>query len=243
MLNWNHNDIKEWILYEDREILVCRKPAGIAVQNARFGAADLESVLKNNLALRNPGTIPYLGVVHRLDQPVEGILVFAKTPAAASSLSRQISSGEAGKQYLAVTDQVPPAASGTLEDYLKKDGKKNMSFAVGAGTAGAKKAKLAYRVIQKLEDRRTKGGARFLIKIQLETGRHHQIRVQMAHAGMPLIGDRKYYPRDNSGLPLGLCACELAFLHPKTKKKMEFRAAPEGKTFEGFDISVQNAAY
>lgn len=89
MRNFN---IQDCILFEDKEILVCHKPAGIAVQNARLGAADMESSLKNYLALKNPGKMPYLGVVHRLDQPVEGVLVFAKTPKAASGLTRQITS-------------------------------------------------------------------------------------------------------------------------------------------------------
>ena len=119
---WN-NRIEENILYEDKEILVCRKPAGMPVQAAGIGTMDMESALKNYLAQKIPGKVPYLGIVHRLDQPVEGILVFAKTPGAAGSLSKQIMAGGAGKYYLAVVEGKPERSEGTLTDYLKKNGR------------------------------------------------------------------------------------------------------------------------
>ena len=227
-------NIQDCILYEDREILVCHKPAGIAVQNARLGAADMESSLKNYLALKNPGKMPYLGVVHRLDQPVEGVLVFAKTPKATSGLTRQITSKTVTKEYLAVTAQMSDEKQGHLEDYLKKDSRTNSSSVVASKTPGAKKAVLDYWVQEEIKDERTETGKRILVKIALDTGRHHQIRVQMAHKGMPLLGDRKYNAKDLSGLPLGLCSCHLAFRHPVTGKKMEFKAAPKGEAFTGF---------
>ena len=228
------NDIKSRILYEDNEILVYHKPAGIAVQNARIGAMDLESALKNYLSQKNPGKMPYLAVVHRLDQPVEGVLVFGLTPKAAASLSSQISSKAAVKKYLAVTDRVLSEKTGVLEDYLKKEPKGNISKVVTPDTKGAKKAKLSYEVQKEVNDERTETGKRFLVGIQLETGRHHQIRVQMSNAGMPLLGDRKYNTADHSGLPLGLCSCQLIFRHPKTGKKMEFSVIPENTAFSGF---------
>ncbi len=231
MRNFN---IQDCILYEDREILVCHKPAGIAVQNARLGAADMESSLKNYLALKNPGKMPYLGVVHRLDQPVEGVLVFAKTPKAASGLTRQITAKTVTKEYLAVTAQMSDEKQGHLEDYLKKDSRTNSSSVVTSKTPEAKKAVLDYWVQEEIKDERTETGKRILVKIALDTGRHHQIRVQMAHKGMPLLGDRKYNAKDLSGLPLGLCSCHLAFRHPVTGKKMEFKAAPKGEAFTGF---------
>ena len=231
MRNFN---IQDCILYEDREILVCHKPAGIAVQNARLGAADMESSLKNYLALKNPGKMPYLGVVHRLDQPVEGVLVFAKTPKATSGLTRQITSKTVTKEYLAVTAQMSDEKQGHLEDYLKKDSRTNSSSVVASKTPGAQKAVLDYWVQEEIKDERTETGKRILVKIALDTGRHHQIRVQMAHKGMPLLGDRKYNAKDLSGLPLGLCSCHLAFRHPVTGKKMEFKAAPKGEAFTGF---------
>ena len=138
--------IEDYILFEDKEIIVCRKPAGIAVQNARIGAMDLESSLKNYLAMQDGGgrRIPYLAVIHRLDQPVEGILVFGKTPEAAKSLSAQITAGKMEKIYLAVTYGKQAEAGKkekVLEDYLKKDGKSNTSSVVNAHTPGAKKAR------------------------------------------------------------------------------------------------------
>lgn len=231
MRNFN---IQDCILYEDREILVCHKPAGIAVQNARLGAADMESSLKNYLALKNPGKIPYLGIIHRLDQPVEGVLVFAKTQKAASELNRQITAKTVTKEYLAVTVQMPDEKQGHLEDYLKKDNRTNSSSVVASKTPGAKKAVLDYWVQEEIKDEQIETGKRILVKIALDTGRHHQIRVQMAHKGMPLLGDRKYNAKDISGLPLGLCSCHLAFRHPVTGKKMEFKAAPKGEVFTGF---------
>lgn len=225
-------NIKDRILYEDKDILVCHKPAGLAVQNARIGAMDLESMLKNYISTKNPGKMPYLAVVHRLDQPVEGVLVFALNQKAAATLSSQIAGKEAAKKYLAVTDQVPENTEGILEDYLKKEPKGNMSSVVPKGTKGAKKARLAYKVLEVVEDERTETGKRVFIEIRLETGRHHQIRVQMANAGMALLGDRKYNPKDSSGLPLGLCAVSLTFRHPGSGKAMEFQVQPEGKTFQ-----------
>ena len=227
---WNYQ-IEENILYEDKEILVCRKTAGMPVQAAKIGTMDMESALKNYLAQKTPGKIPYLGVVHRLDQPVEGILVFAKTSEAAGNLSKQMMAGGAGKYYLAVTEGKAKSSEGTLTDYLKKNEKANMSHVVSANTPGAKKAILHYKVLDQQE---INGKSRTLLKIRLETGRHHQIRVQMAHKGMPLLGDRKYNAADKSGLPLGLCSCHLAFRHPANGKKMEFKVTPKGETFKGF---------
>lgn len=229
-------DIRDTILYEDQAIMVCHKPAGLAVQNARIGTMDMESALKNYLTEKNTEGIPYLGIINRLDQPVEGLLVFAKTSRAAAGLSRQMEKNKIEKVYLAVSDRIPPEKEGQLEDYLKKDGRNNSSVVAESGTKGAKKAKLFYRAAGTIPDSRTETGLRCLIQIRLETGRHHQIRVQMAHAGMPLIGDRKYYPEDKSGLSLGLCSSVLRFLHPESGKKMEFRAEPKGNAFEGFDM-------
>ena len=149
---WNYQ-IEENILYEDKEILVCRKTAGMPVQAAKIGTMDMESALKNYLVKKTPGKIPYLGVVHRLDQPVEGILVFAKTSEAAGNLSKQMMAGGAGKYYLAVTEGKAKNSEGTLTDYLKKNGKANMSQVVSANTPGAKKAILHYKVLDQQEIR------------------------------------------------------------------------------------------
>ena len=147
--------IEDYILFEDKEIIVCRKPAGIAVQNARIGAMDLESSLKNYLAMQDGGgrRIPYLAVIHRLDQPVEGILVFGKTPEAAKSLSAQITAGKMEKIYLAVTYGKQAEAGKkekVLEDYLKKDGKSNTSSVVNAHTPVRRKPDFPMRFSVKL---------------------------------------------------------------------------------------------
>ena len=231
--------MKTEILYEDNSILVIRKPAGLAVQSAGIGQPDVVSELKSYLA-KLPGAgrpgkgEPYLGIVHRLDQPVEGVLVFAKNKRAAAGLTGQITSGSVTKEYLAVTDQKPENVQGHLEDYLKKDGKTNTSAVVTSKTDRAKKAVLDYKVLNEVSDERTSTGKRILVRIQLGTGRHHQIRVQMAHAGMSLLGDRKYNPEDSSGLPLGLCSCHLVFRHPVTGKKLEFQVTPKGECFADF---------
>lgn len=230
--------IEDMIIFEDREILVCHKPAGLAVQNARIGTMDMESMVKNYLSLRQPENlrqpekVPYAAVVHRLDQPVEGILVFAKTQKAAKELSAQISSGKMKKEYLAVTYGNVQKTEGILEDYLKKDGRNNTSSVVKAGTPGGKKARLQYRLVDKCKDEN--GKEKFLVRILLDTGRHHQIRVQMAHAGMPLAGDRKYGDGEIGGRFPGLCSAALTFVSPSSKKKLEFQVNPKGEAFRGF---------
>ena len=204
-------NIQDWILYEDQHIIVCKKEAGVAVQTARMSQMDMESALKNYLAVKDSGKMPYLAVIHRLDQPVRGVLVFAKTPFAAKELNKQVTNHSIGKYYLAEVEGTIPAEQGTLEDYLLKDGKTNTSRVVTEKTPGAKKAALHY----KKKDEHT-------VEIELVTGRQHQIRVQCAHAGMPLKGDGKYNPAANRADQLGLCAYHLVFKHPKTGKKMEF---------------------
>lgn len=213
------------ILYEDDAVLVVRKPSGVATQTKRLGQADMESLLKNYRAAK--GETPYIGVVHRLDQPVSGIMVFAKTKEAAADLSRQIQTKQADKFYYAMVEGVPEKKKGTLEDYLLRDGRTNTSAVVSKGTANAKRAVLSYEV---LADSRSGAGqnagtARAVLKIRLETGRHHQIRVQLSNAGSPIVGDRKYNFGANltkTAEPLALCSYKIGFKHPVTHKKLEF---------------------
>lgn len=204
------------ILYEDDDIIVCEKEAGVATQTKRIGQKDMESMLRTYRMQR--GESSYIGVVHRLDQPVSGVMVFAKNQKAAANLSRQIATKAADKYYYAVTDGIPHKKKETLEDYLLFDGKTNFSQVVSVQTAGAKRAELSYEILRQNE-------SNALVRIKLATGRHHQIRVQMAHAGCPLVGDRKYNFKETmkseSG-PLALCSYKLAFVHPTTKKKLEF---------------------
>ena len=215
------------ILYEDGQLLVCRKPAGVPVQSGKVGQKDMVSILRNYRNGKEGDT--YIGLVHRLDQPVQGVMVFAKTKMAAAGLSRQITDGRMKKQYLAVTCGKPMKKQGALVDYLLKDGRTNTSSIVPEGTKGAKRAELRYRIIAE-----TPGYA--LAEIELLTGRHHQIRVQMAGAGMPLAGDRKYNLSDAGQTEkyVALAAHRLSFEHPVLKKEICFEGKPEGAIFKKF---------
>ncbi len=230
------------IIYEDSEIIVCHKMPGVPVQTARMGQQDMVSMLRNYLADRGEAAEIY--VIRRLDQPVEGIMVFARNARAAAILSRQVQEKSVEKQYLALAEGQFPEKTGHLEDYLLKDGKNNTSQVVPKGTKGAKAARLSYeveKVILKSEqsagifETSCQSDSVSLLRIWLDTGRHHQIRVQMAHAGHPLVGDKKYNQNCPKGyMPVGLCSVRTSFRHPKTGEWMEFAAEPEGKLFMEF---------
>lgn len=226
---------KEDILYEDDEIIVCRKKAGIATQTSRPGEADMASALRNYLKTA------YIGVVHRLDQPVEGILVFARTKKSAARLSEQNREKTMCKHYCAAAVSLSGKVEKgeyVLADYLLKDGKENISKVVEKGTPGAKRAELAYKIIK---IKQTGEQQVVLLEIVLKTGRHHQIRVQLSHAGLPLLGDAKYGGR-TAQVPDGehpvknvaLCADRLEFLHPVTGKRMSFEIEPSDAVFHIF---------
>lgn len=219
------------ILYEDASILVCFKPAGMPVQTKSMSNMDLENFLKNHLIRQSRSSgkpasrSPYLAVIHRLDQPVSGILVFAKTSSAAAKLNQQMQQGGFTKEYEAVLCGKLPAVRGTLTDYLIKDGQTNTSRICPAQTPGAKKAELSYETIAYNSEKDLSQ-----VRIHLKTGRHHQIRVQMAGNGAPLWGDNKYNPRfarSNGYAPIALCACHLAFHHPETGKKLSYEITCE----------------
>lgn len=261
------------IIHEDNDIILCRKPAGVATQTKRLGQQDMESLLKNYRAKN--GETPYIGVVHRLDQPVEGIMVFAKNQRAAAELSRQIQGHMIGKYYYAVSACAPEKPQGVLEDYLATDKKTNVTVVVnpdavskdmtkfdiametkdeiraslqGVNSKDVKKAKLEYRVIESNEKET-------LFDVKLYTGRQHQIRVQMAHMGCPLVGDSKYgnckwagmtedaaenVEKNMAGvrkMTLALCSYRLQFTHPATGKPMDFSIEPQGEAFHGFFLS------
>ena len=215
----------EYIIYEDSHICVCHKPSGLAVQNASFGRKDLESILKTYYFEQTGKPAPYLGIVHRLDQPVQGLVIFARNPKSAASLSAQVQDGRMKKYYHAVTCGIPEKDSDRLIHYLKKNGKNNLSEVVSSKTVGAKKAELQYRILNKKDELA-------LAEIELFTGRHHQIRVQMAANGTPLYGDQKYNPNAQKGEMIALCAHRLQFIHPATGKKMEFTVQPSGGAFD-----------
>ncbi len=231
------------IIFEDEHMIVVYKPAGIATQTARVGQQDMVSELKNYLAKKpeyqGKGE-PYLGVVHRLDQPVSGILVFAKNQKAAAGLSAQVSSKRMGKYYYAVIYGIPVKDEDRLEDYLFKDGGTNRSLVVDKDFPQAKKAILLYKKMRTmiiLEEEQEVS----LMEIQLLTGRHHQIRAQLSHSGMPLLGDSKYgseksklLSREIGCRDVALGAYKLILQHPITKKEMVFERQPEEKIFLPF---------
>ena len=229
----------ETVAKKDGYVLIY-KPAGTAVESRSIAAADLyHSLLK---------TYRELHIVNRLDQPVEGLVLFAKNKKSAAAISAALADGQMKKEYLAVVSGIPKNRSGVLEDLLIKDAKSNTSRVVSKGTKGAKYACLAYETIAVDEagGNGTAGGSRSLLRILLKTGRHHQIRVQLAHMGNPIAGDRKYGRRDGlyDGGAAGtandvrfpaLCAYRLTFPDPVSGEKHTFEVAPKGGLFHIFN--------
>lgn len=230
--------MKVEILYEDADVIVCIKPYGIPVQGDKSRDADLFSYLKNHIFEKEQmEEEPYLAMIHRLDRPVGGVMVFAKNQQAAAALSDQVQDGTMVKFYQAVLTGELPDEYGTLEDYLVKDGRTNTTRIVGKGTKGAKKAVLDYEVLDVME---TDEGVLSYVLIQLVTGRHHQIRVQMASRGAGIYGDTKYNPRfmktKKKYQQMALYATRLEFEHPTTGEHMVFKREPEGDVFEVIEL-------
>jgi len=234
--------MKTKIIYEDDHILVCCKPAGLATQTARVGQKDMVSELKNYLAGKSHAR-PYLGIIHRLDQPVEGLLVFAKDQKTAAKLAASLADGTLNKHYYAVVCGYPKDDNARLVDYLEKDALNQKAACLGEVFAKeehphAQKAVLEYHV---LERQMMEEECLALLEVQIETGRFHQIRAQLSHAGFPIIGDSRYADAHASACStklgvknVALCAYEIAFIHPVTGKRMEFRIKPEGQIFACF---------
>lgn len=219
------------IFYEDQELIVVKKPVGMESQETHSFSPDLVSEIKKHIHhLSTKKEEPYVGVIHRLDKPVGGIMVYAKTKEAASLLSRQIKENQMQKMYMAVVCGKPVDNVDNFVDYLLKDTGKNMSRIVEKGISGAKRAELRYQVVDTFKEEELLT----LVKIWLITGRHHQIRVQFAGRGMPLWGDHRYNPKFAGQKSIALSACELSFFHPKTKKPLTFQMEPEGEIFQRF---------
>lgn len=226
------------ILYEDKDIIVVKKPVGIESQSGRGFGADMVSEIKRYIHNSSPKAgEPYVGVIHRLDKPVSGIMVYAKTKDAAAALSRQVTDRSMGKKYLAVACGKPVDKVDNFVDYLLKDGKTNTSRIVDKCINGGKLAKLQFR---ELESRSVEPyGELSLLEVELLTGRHHQIRVQMAGHGLPLWGDNKYNPAFAAGtgraaVHVALFAFELSFDHPVTGEPMAFSRRPDSEIFQNF---------
>ncbi len=226
------------VLYEDQAIIVVKKPVGVESQSSRGFGADMVSEIKRHIHNLSPKAgEPYVGVIHRLDKPVSGVMVYAKTKSAAAALSKQVADGKMKKKYFAVVCGKPVDKVDNFVDYLLKDGKTNTSRIVDKWTDGGKPAELRFR---ELESRIVEPyGELSLLEVELLTGRHHQIRVQMAGHGLPLWGDNKYNPAFGRQAGRGpehvaLSSCELTFFHPVTGRSMTFSKKPEGKIFQNF---------
>lgn len=208
------------ILFEDNQIIVVLKPQNVPTQEDASGDKDMLTMVKEYIKEKyhKPGNV-FVGLVHRLDRPTGGIMVFAKTSKAAERLSAQIVNGDFSKKYMAVVCGVPREKHGRLVHYLKKNERDNVVEIVPQLTEGAKRAELEYSVLD------TKGDYS-LIEVKLLTGRSHQIRVQMKALGCPIFGDQKYGGPNMKKANLNLFATELRFEHPVSHDKLVFRAFP-----------------
>ena len=210
------------VLFEDNHIIVVEKIVNIPSQADKTGDVDMLTIIKDYIKEKynKPGNV-YLGLVHRLDRPVGGVMVFAKTSKAAARLSEQVRVKEFEKKYLVVVNGKLPLENGTFEDYLLKNEKKNMSRVVPENTKNSKYANLDYEVLKYNEEINLS-----VVKVHLHTGRHHQIRVQFSSRDHSIYGDQKYGGRGH-GKPIALWAYSLSFYHPITREKLEFKVLPE----------------
>lgn len=199
------------LIYTDASILVCVKPAGVLSTDEPGGVPELARA-----ALMDPGAC--LRTVHRLDRVVSGLMVLARSPGAASELSRQIREGEFGKEYLAVVHGCPEAPEGSFRDLLLRNKPERKTYVVTEPGKGVQEARLTYQLL---------GTAQALsrVRIRLQTGRTHQIRAQFSSRGLPLVGDRKYSLLEDN-CPIALWSCRLTFHHPSTGKPMDFSLEP-----------------
>ena len=210
------------ILYEDNHIIVVEKPPNVPSQADKTTDEDMLTIIKRYIKEKyNKQGNVYLGLVHRLDRPVGGVMVFAKTSKAASRLSEQVRNKTFKKEYLAIVDGKLDVKSGILEDYLVKNEKNNSSKVTNKETKNAKYAKLDYEVLKYNKEINLS-----VLRILLHTGRHHQIRVQLANIGHSICGDQKYGTRGR-GKQISLWAYKLTIEHPITKESMTFIDVPE----------------
>jgi len=207
------------VLYEDNHIIIVHKSSGEIVQGDKTGDTPLSDIVKAYIKEKyaKPGNV-FVGVVHRLDRPVAGIVVFAKTSKALSRLNTMFSKGEVHKTYWAITANMPKEEQGTLVNWLVRNEKQNKSYAYDKEVPNSKKAILNYRLISKSE--------RYaLLEVALLTGRHHQIRCQLAHMGCVIKGDLKYgAPRSNPDASISLLARRIEFIHPVSKEPIVVEA-------------------
>lgn len=219
------------ILYEDNHVIVVLKPQNVPSQADESGDKDMLTMVKEYIKEKynKPGNV-YVGLVHRLDRPTGGVMVFAKTSKAAARLTEQFKNKEAEKTYFAVVCGTLKTKQTKLVNYLLKDEKNNIVKVVPMATTGAKRAELDYTVLEEKD-------VFSLLKVKLKTGRGHQIRVQLSTIGNPIYGDQKY-GKDMPKANLNLFAVELKFKHPTTGDTMVFRAYPPEnlKAWNLFDL-------
>ena len=215
------NSIDQDILYQDNHLIILNKRPSAIVQGDKTGDEPLSDILKDYLKIEynKPGEV-FLGVVHRLDRPVSGALVFARTSKALTRLNIMLRDGKIRKTYWAVVKNPPPEIQGHLIQYITRNPEKNKSFVHDRPRAGSQKAELIYKVIGK-------SAGYYLLEVNLLTGRHHQIRAQLAALGCPVKGDLKYgFPRSNQGGFIHLHSREIEFIHPVRKEMMRIVAPP-----------------
>ena len=201
------------VLFEDNHILIVNKRAGDITQGDKTGDKPLSEVVKEYVKdkYNKPGNV-FIGTVHRLDRPTSGIVIFARTSKALERLNKMLRDKVIQKTYWAIVKNQPKVKTDTLTNFLKKDSKKNKSFVYKKEIEGSKKATLHFKVIQKLDNYS-------LLEVDLETGRHHQIRTQLSHIGSPIKGDLKYgFDRSNKDGSISLHARKINFVHPVTKE-------------------------
>ncbi len=206
------------VLYEDNHLLAVAKPPGIATMGVPAGKLSLLDVAKKYIKEKydKPGNV-YLGVVSRLDAPVTGVLLIARTSKAAARLTEQFRGGSVDKVYWAVVEGTPDSAEGTCVDWVRKDERHRKMHIAAKSNPEAKEARLSYRVLQAVS-----GGT--LLEVRLETGRKHQIRLQLAHRGLPIVGDRKYGATRSFDDGIALHSRLLRFQHPVLKTDLELTA-------------------
>ena len=224
--------LEERILFEDNHLLIVNKLPSEIVQGDKTGDVclldDVKSYIKETY--NKPGNV-YAGLVHRIDRPVSGAVIFAKTSKALSRMTLKIKEREFKKTYLAIVKNRPPKDADELSDYMIKNEAQNKSYIVNSNTKGAKLAQLRYRVIGNSD-------SFYLLEVELITGRHHQIRAQLAQMGCPIKGDLKYgFPRSNPDASISLHAYKLDFEHPTTKNTISITAPkPTGAPWDFFEL-------
>ena len=220
------------VVYEDNHIVVVNKTSSEIVQGDKTGDTPLSEMVKQYLKEKynKPGNV-FIGVTHRLDRPVSGLVVFAKTSKALPRLNEMFRNGEVKKTYWAIVKECPKETEGELVHYLVRNEKQNKSYAYDKEVKNSKKAELHYKLIGHSQNY-------YLLEVDLKTGRHHQIRCQLAKMGCPIKGDLKYgSPRSNPDGSICLHARTVQFVHPVSKEMIRLTApVPEGNLWNGFEI-------